>query len=1038
MKKRSIVESAMRYRGIAFFICALLMFFGIFSLSNIRKNEFPNFTVRQGVVVAAFPGANVEEVEARVTKPLEEYIFTYGEVQKKKTTSTTLDGMAIIQVQLEDNVQDKDAFWSKFKHGVNNFKSSLPAGVLAIVVMDDFGDASAILLSLESENKTYGELNDYLDSLTDRLRTIESVGRINRFGNQKEQVSIYLDNEKLSHYGLGFKSTALMLAGQGLMNISGNLKDENFTRPIYVESKVNSLQDVQETVIFSAPDGSVVRLKDVARVVREYPERTSYIEQNGNKTLILSIEMKSGCNIVQMGHDVDKVLKEFEQKLPSEVKMARITDQPQVVEKSVEDFLKELLIAIISVIVVVMLLQPFRVSLIAAATIPITIFISLGFFYVFNFELNTVTLAALIVTLGMIVDNSIVILDDYQERIAAGEERWRAAEKSASHFVKSIFSATLAISITFFPLLFTMRGMFQDFLQTFPWAITIVLMVSLLVAILIVPYLQFAFLKKTPKKSHRFSFERVTGFVHEKVLRACFKFPKTTVFLAIVVTAIGGYILATTPIRLLPIAQRNQFSVEITLPSGTSLQQTSTVADSLEKMLEVDDRITSITSFKGLSSPRFHLTYAPQFGGTNFAQFIVNTNSVESTDKIISEYSEKYASHFAGAEVRFKQLSYSDAVAPVEYYISGGSDESLKKANQEVLQYMRNVPEFYLVRSSLKDPLNGVSVTLKEDAAKLGINRTEAEILLAARYGSGIPVASLWEGNKNVPVVLKSTNSDSADYAALANEKFPTFGGMGNVPLRQIADIKPVYHSGALYRRNGIPTVTAMAEVANGVNYNNIAHKHLDNIQTIVNRISAESGESMKVELGGEAAVVSEQLPRIISALVFAVAIILFILIWHFRKISTAIMLLCSLGLCLLGTGMSLFLSGIDFGVTCVLGIISLLGIMVRNGIIMIDYAEELKHKEHYDAKTAIFNSALRRMRPIFLTSAAASVGVIPMILGGSSLWMPMGVVIFVGTLITMVLILTVLPVVYWGVSSIKFRRRKKSVVCILKSEVVK
>ena len=192
MKKRSFVEIAMRYRAIVFLICAILVVFGAYGLENVRKNEFPSFTVRQGVVIAASPGANVDEVENRVTKPLEDFVFTYAEVDKKKTTSTTRDGLAIVQVTLDDGVSDKDAFWSKFKHGVQNFKNTLPAGVLAIVVMDDFGDASAILLTLESENKTYPEMSEYLDRLADRLRTLESVGRINRFGELKSQISIYL------------------------------------------------------------------------------------------------------------------------------------------------------------------------------------------------------------------------------------------------------------------------------------------------------------------------------------------------------------------------------------------------------------------------------------------------------------------------------------------------------------------------------------------------------------------------------------------------------------------------------------------------------------------------------------------------------------------------------------------------------------------------------------------------------------------------------------------------------------------------------
>lgn len=1011
MKKRSFVETAMRYRAIVFLICAILVIFGVYGLKEIRKNEFPEFTVRQGVVIAVYPGANVDEVENRVVKPLEDFIFTYSEIQKKKTTSTIRDGMAIIQVQLDDNLRNKDTFWNKFKHGIQNFKGNLPAGVLALLVMDDFGDASAILLTLESKNKTYPELSEYLDHLTDRLRTLESVGRINRFGEQKEQISVYLDNERLSQYGLGLKSTAMMLAGQGLVNVSGYIKNGNYEQPIYVNSSVASLHDVRETIVFSSPDGGIVRLKDVAKVVREYARPDSYIQQNGNKCLVLSIEMRPGYNIVKMGKEIESVLNNFESSLPEEVKMSRITDQTEVVALSVRDFLKELLVAIIAVIIVILLLLPFRVALVAAGTIPVSIFISLGIFHAIGFELNTVTLAVLILTLGMIVDNSIVILDDYQEKIAEGISRWRAAANSASHFFKSILSATLAISVTFFPFLAFMKGMFNDFLQAFPWAMSIVLLASLLVATLVVPYLQFTFLKPKAKKQSRYNFESIASAFYEKILKACFKFPKTVILLATLCIIAGAVALLDRPIKLLPIAQRNQFSVEIFLPTGTSIERTSAVADSMEKILKKDSRVVSVTSFKGTASPRFHVTYAPQFGGKNFAQFIVNTRNSKATDEIIEEYSRPYADYFPGAYIRFKQLSYSEALSPVEYRLVGNSEPDLKRAASKVTEFLRTIPELYMVRTSTGVPLAGINISLAEDASKLGISQMAAQSFIASQYNSGIPVASLWEGDRDIPVMLKGSHADKADFTDLANERIPTFGGLGNVPLRQVSSITPAFHDGEHGRRNGIPTITVSAEVSYGQCANSIGLAYLPKVKEIA------EAENVHVEIGGEADIVNEQMPRIATSLVFAIIIIFFILLWHFKKISTALLLVGSLSLCVLGTGISMWAGGLDFSVTCVLGIVSLLGITVRNGIIMIDYAEELKKTQHCDSKTAIFNSALRRMRPIFLTSAAASVGVIPMILGGSTLWMPMGVIICFGTLITMCLILTVLPVLYWKVS---------------------
>jgi multidrug efflux pump subunit AcrB len=420
-----------------------------------------------------------------------------------------------------------------------------------------------------------------------------------------------------------------------------------------------------------------------------------------------------------------------------------------------------------------------------------------------------------------------------------------------------------------------------------------------------------------------------------------------------------------------------------------------------------------------MSSPRFHMTYAPQFAGENFAQFIVNTESEQATDEIIKEYSEKYVDHFANVFVRFKQLSFSDAASPIEIRISDGTDESRKVASDKVKNYLRSLPGVYLVRSSYGEPLSGIKVSLDENASKLGVNQFSLEAMLASRYNAGFPIATLWEGNKNVPVVLKGTHADSASFSDLENEKIATYGGLSNAPLRQIAKFSPVFNEGARDRRNGLPTVTISAEVSSGVSANDLALKHFESLKKLT------ASEGVKLELGGEAASVIETLPGLLKGLVVAVAMMFFIMVWHFRKIRIAFMLFSLLSLSIFGTGVAMWITDMDFTITGVLGMVSLFGIMVRNGIIMIDYAEELKRKEHLSPKNAIYNSALRRMRPIFLTSAAASAGVLPMMVSGDGLWVPMAIIIFWGTLVTMCLILTVLPVAYWGVSCMKFRRRK-------------
>ncbi len=1020
VKNSPLVVWGVKYANVVVLMVCVLVIFGVYALQTMNKNEFPNFTIREGVVVAVYPGATSLEMEQQVMKPLENFVFSFKEVNKVKTNSNATNGMVMIFVELDDKITDTDSFWNTFSRELGSVKQKLPPGVLAVEVISNFGDTSALLITMESEDKTYRELGNYMDALQDRLRTVESVGTMNVFGKQNEQISINIDPERLTHYGISEKTLAANLFAQGFQTTGGELRSDSYTSPIYVDNPLNSVADIANQIVLATPGGEVVRLKDIAEVKREYPEPTSFITNNGRKCILLSVEMKKGNNIVEMGRLVEKQLNAFQKELPEDVTIFRITNQPDVVNSSVMDFLRELLIAVVAVIVVIVLLLPIRVALIAAATIPITIFISLGLFYVFGIELNTVTFACLIVSLGMIVDNSVVIIDDYVELIGEGMDRKEATIRSASEFLKSIFSATLAISITFFPFLLTMTGMFRDFLTDFPWAISIILMGSLLIAELLVPFLQYRFIKPAkvanldgdaPKGKKHFSLLRALQASYDKTIAICFNHPWLTLLLAAVMTVGGAWLLMQRPMQLMPIAERNQFAVEIYLPTGTPLDKTNIVADSLANILRKDERVVSVANFHGCSSPRFQTTYAPQVGGPNFAQFIVNTSSNEATIELLNEYTAKYRDFFPEAKIRFKQLSYSNAAYPIEVRIKGNDYSMLHAVSDSVMAIMRTFPEINLTSSSLNSPLVGAQVSPDfTTMSRLGISDIMLEANLAMRYtNSGIPVATLWDGTYATPVVFRTPTSERSDVTDLRNELLPVMG-FEAAPLRQMAAVVPSWNYGQLSHRNGLPCVTISSEVERGAFALSVTDKLIKHIDKL------PLPEGVTIEYGGDYSQSEEMWPPIISALLMAVVIIFFILLAHYKNVTTAALLLFCIVLCIPGAGIGLAIQGEVLSLTCTLGFISLMGILVRNVIIMIDYAEELQRTDNLSVKDAIFHSAERRMRPIFLTSAAASMGVLPMVLTGTPLWRPMGTVIFWGTIITFFFIVTVIPVLYWKV----------------------
>ena len=1022
--KKNIFETALINHKIILLLVGILVMAGIYGIVKMPKQEFPTIVIRQGLVIAVYPGATSLEVEEQVTKPLERFLFGSKEINRSKTYSYSKDGLCIVYVELNDDVYDKDGFWSKLRLGLNGFKSELPAGVLALEAKDDIGDTSALLLSLESEEKTYRELEKYLDNLEDRLRKIESISNIRRYGVQKEQISVSLDMNKMARYGIDTYTVISKLFVQGFTTSAGAIDNSFTVIPLHVEDVLDNVKNISEQVIYTTPAGDMVRIKDIATLKKEYPRASPYITNNGKKCLILSIEMKTGNNIVQMGNDVNIILDEFEETLPDEVHINKIADQAYVVNESVQGFLKEILIAICSVIIIVILLMPIRVAAVSALSIPITIFSALGIFYFFKIELNTATLAALLVTLGMVVDDSIVIIDNYMEKLDEGMSRRHAAVASPSEFFMSVLSATLAISITFFPFLFTLTGMFGDFIKSFPWAIFIILSLSLAIALFVIPFLQYVFIRKGVKSSEKKnSRKKPLDYLqqgYDRLLEKCFAHPYITLSTGAVAVVVGVLLFSSLPRRLMPIAERNQFVVEFYLPAGTSISETARVADSLEYILRKDSRVLSVTSFIGQGSPRFHTTYAPQVGGDNFAQFIVNTTGNRATEELLEKYAPVYTDYFPGAYVRFKQMDYSNAVYALEYRLTGDDLSDLQTASDSVLKYLHQDPRIDLIRTNFTEPLPGLSLKMNEDEVnRLGLNKAMLSSNLGILFNkNGLSVSSIWEDDYSIDVVLRSDKADSLKISDIGNEYIRA--GMTFVPLRQVVEIKPQWNYGQIVHRNGVRALSVVAEPKAGYNINRLNDELLSDIRKI------EFPAGVTLQVGGAFETEGDQLPGIITGLIIAIVIIFFILLFHFKKISLAALVIASITLCVFGAAVGLKVSGLDMSLTTILGLVSLMGILVRNGIIMFDYAEELRIYEGENVHDAALNAGKRRMRPIFLTSAAASVGVLPMIIENNPLWAPMATVICFGTLITMVFISTVLPVAYWMIFKNTKRKRIK------------
>lgn len=1017
-----LVLGAIKNRNIVDLFLFLLIGLGIVGLVTMNKDEFPTFEIKQGLIAAVYPGADVHQVEEELGKPLEQMLFSMSEISRPQTKVVNKDGMCYIYTDLTVSSSQKTETWSKIKLKIDSFKQTLPPGVLAIVVLDDFSSLTSVLISIEAPDKGYAELNELARDLSDRLREIPELANASIIGEQSEEFAIIADMDRLSQYGISPSALMLDYQSANLQALGGTFSTDYVSSPVHIAKNVTSEKELAERIIRTSKEGQSLRLGDVAKIERRYKEPSSLISFNGRSAVILSIEMSPDNNIVAFGKDVDRVIGEFLKEAPESVSITRITDQPKVVEDSVWSFIRDLIISMLVVILVMMLLFPIKSALIASSGVPVCTAIALALMYLNGITLNTVSLAALIVVLGMIVDDSIITMDGYMDKLGRGMSRLDAAQASAQELFKPMFMATFAISAMFFPILKLIHGYLGDFVSTFPWVITFALMSSLAYAILVVPSLETRFITSPSSESkgiiNKFQnilfrgMQTAYDFVQDK----CFKHAGLTILTGVAAIALGLLMFSRMNLQLMPMANRPLFAIEVYLDPDSSIEQTQAVTDSLSRMLRKDERIVSVTEFIGTGTPRFHATYSPILPGPNVAQLIVNTKSNKDTRECLKEYESFYEHYFPNALIRFKQMDYQGVSIPVEVRVFGDDYEQIRAVSDSIKSYMSTLEMIKWVHSDGDNLIPTINLELKGDeATRLGVNRALMNLSLTSAL-NGVPISSIREGDVTIPVNLYSQDfQKDATYDNIGNTLVATAIPGQMVPLRQVADVSPGWEPEVLTRINGKQAIVVGADMKYGYSQPTA----IKAIKEYLSRTTMPEGVS--VEFGGLNSINSSIGPEIVLAFFAAVFVLFMFLLFHFKKISLAVLTIVLSSLCLFGAFFGLWIFGLDFSMTAVLGLISLVGIIVRNGIIMFEYAEELRFEKGYSVKDAAQEAGKRRMRPIFLTSCTTALGVLPMIISGDLLWMPMGVVICFGTMLSVFLITLIMPVSYWQI----FRKSK-------------
>lgn len=1011
------VKASLRYPIVTLILTFMVVTVGIYAFLNMPRTEDPTITIRTGLVISLYPGATSDQVEKQVTKTLEKHIFKFPEVRKERTFSTSRPGLSVINVELEINVKDADAFWAKLRHEfIETRATELPAGVQGPIVNSDFGDTVAMLIAVHGKRYGYRELKDYVDKIQDEFRTIRNTGKLATYGGQSEQILITSSLERLSRYFADPVRIAQALQQRNVISSSGHFEADQAKIPLRTAGIFTTEDQIRNVLVDVSRTGQPVYIRDFADVTRRYQDPTFVTRYDGEPCIMLSVEMQKGQNIVQFGEKVQHVLQRLDTLLPPDIHYEFIADQPGVVKSRITELSHEFMLAIGSVILVTIILLPIRVAVIAALAIPVTLCTTLGVMNILGIALHQVSIASLILVLGIVVDDAIVIADNYVDLLDRGKTRTEAGGLCAMEVVVPVFTATMTIIASFLPLLI-LTGSVGEFIMALPLTVAIALAVSFIVAMMLTPILCRFFIKKglrsrdnvelQAKGKQKFNVLNSLEAIYKGVIAFFMRRKSLAIALGLlgVVAALG--LFRYVPREFFPSAERNQFVIDVWMAEGSRIESTDAVMRRIEQYMAGRKEIVHFASFVGQSAPRFYYNVNPQQPDAAYGQFIVNTASAKQTPSLVHDLRTTLAALAPEALVIVKELQQgSQLEAPVEIRISGDDIPELKRIGAQVERIVSAVPFSQYVHQDYYNDSCTLDINVIEELAnRLGLTDGSISKVMSAAF-DGAPVSTFWEGDRPVTIMLRLDKESRSSFADVGNAYVTSQLTHASVPLRSIANLDPEWQYSRIVRRNGVRTLT----VRSFVQQSHYATELLKMIQPQMQALQLPPG--YRLEYGGEVFNREEAFPQMQAALGISLIAIFLILLIQFRTISEALIVMASIPLALPGAVLGLLLTHNPFGFTAFMGMISLSGIVVRNAIILVDYINE-KLAAGHSLEQAATEAGERRLRPIFLTTMAAAVGVTPMILSGSSLWSPLASVMAIGLFLSMFFTLLVVPVLF-------------------------
>ena len=1013
MKKFNLADWALRHKSIIYYFIAVLLTFGIFSFTHMGRMEDPDFTMRTMVVGVSWPGASPQQMSDQVTDKLEEKLRDLPGVDYTK--SFTDGSKSVIYINLKEDLPSNKIrpAWEEARNMINDEWKSLPSGVQGPSINDRFDDVYGTIYALSGDEFSYEEKRQQAEDLKRQLLSVPNVKKITLIGVQEKSLDVTINKDKLASYQVSTQQLLTALKQQSAMVPAGMVNTDTNNVYLRINGVFDSVDAVKNMPI--RINNQTIRLGDIADVTMTYKDPSSpqfYYE--GKPAIGIAISMDAGANNIEFGKAIDTKLKELKTTIPAGLSLDQVSNQPHIVKESIGDFSQSLFEAIAIVLLVSFASLGIRTGIVVALTIPVVVSTTFVLMYENGIYLHKVSLGALILALGLLVDDAIIVVEMMSVKLEEGFNHWRAATFAYESTAFPMLSGTLITCAGFLPLALA-EGMVAEFTKSLSIVVFMALILSWIASVLVSPVLGYKIIENKDEKPES-EWTRRDHIMHrlktvfyarfESLLHWALGHHK-----AVLLLTLGAFILSLLSFPLIkqeffPSSTRNEIIVSMQFPQSSSIDYTQNQAKSLDALLKDNEHIDHFTTYVGEGSPLFVLTLEPELPRANFMQTIIVTKSLEDRDALFKDLQDQLNDQYPSAliNMQFVQIG-PPSKYPVMLRVSGPDASEVKTIANDVKAKMQEDKDLHNIAFDWPDTEPVAQIHIDPDKARmLGINSYAVSLHLQSLL-SGTKSGEYYEGNQTIPVTFRLSGNENHNLAALSSLPIQTGNG-SYVPLSQIATISMSQEEGIIWHRNMMPTISIHANVGPDV-LGNAKTKEIYN-KLAEYRQDLPTGYTIDLDGSAEKSVTAVQ--KLLMPMPIMLFAIMTILMFQLKRIALMFMALFTAPLGLIGVVLALNITRTPLGFMAILGIIALSGMIIRNSIILLDQIE-IHRAEGQSAREAIINSATLRFRPIMLTAIAAILGMIPLM--GSVFWSPLAIAFSGGLLVATILTLIVLPVMY-------------------------